>query len=196
MSAPPAAPSGPPPPSGSGCTSVTRTPSVIEDEAVRPSDRPWLDTSDARTVDGQAASAEFYGSNSVSSSLYARDFGLGIPAGATIKGITVQIKRSATGTHVKDLVLFLVKVGAIGSGLKGTAVQTQYTDDYSKQGYWPTGGYTTATYGSATNMWGTTLAPANLNAPSFGVYLAVANWTAGGATARIDAVTLTVNYCN
>ena len=171
-------------------------PAVIDDEATGSSDRPWLDTSDARTVDGQGASVEFYSSNSVSSHLYARDFGLGIPSGATIKGITLQIKRSATGAQVEDLVLFLVKLGAPGTGLKGTAVQTQYTDDYSKQGYWPTGGYTTATYGSATSLWGTTLDPAKLNAPAFGVYLAISNWTAGGATARIDAITVKVNYCN
>lgn len=194
-SAPGTAPAGTPAASGGGCTSVTRTPSVVEEESFDTADRPWLDPSDARTADGQGASVEFYGSNSVSSSLHARSFGLGIPAGATIKGIVLQMKRSTTGTQVEDLVLFLVDLGAPGTGLKGTSVMTQFTNDYSKQGNWPSGGYKTATYGSATDMWGATLNAAKLNAASFGVHFAISNWGPGSVTAHIDAVTMTVHYC-
>jgi len=187
---------GTPPAKTGTCTSLSASPNVVSQEVTSEYDASWLDVIDARTPDSQAASVNLDSYTSYSANLYARDFKLAIPTSAQIKGVALEIKRKTAGTKVGDLVVYLATLGAPGSGPKHSAVLTQYGDDRSKQGYWPTGSYTTATYGSETDLWGagTKLDAATMNASSFGVHFAVAN-DGSDATAYVDSIKLTVHYC-
>ncbi len=114
------------------------------------------------------------------------NFGFAIPAGATINGITVRINRQSSGflsPFLRDNIVRLVKAGAIvGSNLAVTAAE------------WPTS-LETATYGSATNLWGTTWTAAEINDANFGVVLSARNANTNfNRTATVDFIQVTVEY--
>jgi hypothetical protein len=115
----------------------------------------------------------------------ATNFGFSIPAGATINGITVEIKRrdaSATNKS-KDSSVKLVKGGTIGGNDKAAA------------GTYPTT-LTYATYGSASDLWGQSFAASDINASNFGVVIACTDNGAGNANPEIDAIRITIDYTN
>lgn len=116
----------------------------------------------------------------ISNYLKVTNFGFTIPTDATITGVTVAIERSSTvlnGTH--DDSIKLVKGGTISGNEKATATQ------------WPTSDGV-ATYGSATDLWGLTLTPADINASTFGVAIsAIADLA---STAQVDYVSITIDY--
>jgi len=120
----------------------------------------------------------------ISNYLQTSNYGFSIPSEATITGITVTIGRfeSATGggTDVRDNVVKLVKGGAI----TGTNLAVTGTD-------WPTT-ETALAYGGTTNLWGTTLTPADINASNFGVALAVNSTNT--RTASVDYMQISVTY--
>lgn len=112
--------------------------------------------------------------------LKATGFGFSIPQGATIMGITVNIERSTTvlnATH--DNSIRLVKGGVIAGDEKAVA------------GLWPTSD-AVATYGSASDLWGQTWTPNDINSANFGVVLSAIADIAG--TAQIDFVSIVVTY--
>lgn len=116
----------------------------------------------------------------ISNYLKVTNFGFNIPLDATISGITVSVERSSNtlnGTH--DSSVKLIKGGTISGNDKASA------------NIWPTAD-AAATYGSATDLWGLTLTPANVNASDFGVVIsAVADLA---STMQIDYVSITVEY--
>lgn len=92
------------------------------------------------------------------------DFDLAIPTGATITGIkiTVRAKRvnspSSSSPTAKDYLVKLVKAGSVVGNNNGTNTDRGDTfSDYS--------------YGSATDMWGTTWTEAQVEAADFGVVI-------------------------
>lgn len=116
----------------------------------------------------------------ISNYLKVTNFNFTIPTDATITGITVSVERSSTvlnGTH--DSSVKLVKGGTISGNDKASATQ------------WPTSDGT-ATYGSATDLWGLSLTPADINSSGFGVVVAAVADLA--STAQVDYVTITVDY--
>jgi hypothetical protein len=102
-------------------------------------------------------------------------FGFAIPASAEIRGITVEIMRTADGS-VRDSV----------SLPKGSA---------KSGGSWPQGNaegpYQKATYGGSTDKWGTTWTAADLNDSSFDVKLSVT----GSGDGHADSLGVIVHYC-
>ncbi len=117
--------------------------------------------------------------------LEATSFGFAIPADATINGIKVAIGRFSSGAsapYIRDSVVSLLKGGSV----VGTNKAFTLSD-------WPTS-EGVATYGTPTNLWGTTWTPAEINATNFGVALAVNNSNASSLTANVDYVTVTVTY--
>lgn len=118
--------------------------------------------------------------------LYGTTFGFAIPAGATILGITATVRGKVGTTGNADdnnsfEGVFLTKNGTdpIGSN-KGTGgvVFTNTAADY--------------TYGSSSDLWGTTWTPTEVNASTFGLF-----WSArvkSFDTLSIDSFTLTVTY--
>jgi hypothetical protein len=106
----------------------------------------------------------------------------GIPAGAIINGIQVDIerKKSAGLGNVKDNVLRLIKAGALVGDDK--AVATNYP-----------GSDTVASYGGAADLWGTTWTRADVQGATFGVALSC-KAEAGSGTAAIDDILITITY--
>jgi hypothetical protein len=114
------------------------------------------------------------------------NYGFSIPTNATIQGIQVTINRrssaSTAGYSINDVTVSLIKGGTITGNNKATS-----TD-------WPTS-LGTASYGSASDLWGTTWAPADINASDFGVALSVVNQsTIGSRTATVDYMQISVTY--
>jgi hypothetical protein len=121
---------------------------------------------------------------SISHYLQATNYGFGIPAGATITGITVTIGRfensTALGNDVRDYRLQLIKGGVIvGSNLAATGTDWPITEGV-------------ASYGGTGNMWGTTWTPADINASNFGVALAVNSTNI--RIASVDYMQISVTY--
>lgn len=118
--------------------------------------------------------------------LQGTDFGFSIPSNATIIGIQVTIMRQSSssggGNSINDADLYLLKTGAIVGSDKATT-----TD-------WPTS-MGTATYGGASDLWGTTWTPADINETNFGVTLsAITQATSSNRTASVDYMQITVTY--
>lgn len=88
------------------------------------------------------------------------NFGFGILTGSIINGIEVEIVQMAMGSfHVtaKDKAVQLIKAdGTLGATNKATAVEYPALDGYQY-------------YGGATDLWGETITPADVNDVDFGV---------------------------
>lgn len=120
--------------------------------------------------------------NGTSNALTISGFGFTLPAGAGILGIRVDIERSASASsRLRDQTVQLVKAGA-PTGSNRAVTTTYGTSD------------STRTYGSTSDLWGTTWTAAELNASNFGVSLAVQNTNSTATTANVDHVTVTVTY--
>ena len=116
----------------------------------------------------------------ISNYLKVTNFNFAIPTDATISGITVSVERNATSlSAVNDSSLRLVKGGVISGNDKASATPWTTSD-------------VVATYGSASDLWGLTLTPSDVNASNFGVVINAAASLA--ATANIDQVTMTIDY--
>ncbi|WP_166380446.1 sialidase family protein [Catellatospora methionotrophica] len=142
----------------------------------------WTGPADARTPNDVWAYAALAGSTS--NYLKLTNFGLAVPSGATVSGVTVAVERRASGSagDLRDASIKLVKAGTIvGTEHAATGVT------------WPTSD-AVAVYGSASDLWGTTLTQADVVNSGFGVVLAVQNVDSDGAFAKVDAVTVTVTY--
>ena len=118
--------------------------------------------------------------------LEATGYGFAIPTDATISGVTVTIGHfgsSTSGTGVRDSVVSLIQGGVVVTGTGSNLADTLTN--------WPTTATSTATYGSETNLWGTTWTPAQINASNFGVALSAAT---NGKTASVDYIQVAVAY--
>ncbi|WKZ42157.1 MAG: MBG domain-containing protein [Anaerolineales bacterium] len=115
------------------------------------------------------------------------NFGFSIPAGATIDGITVEMNRYrewSTGGGIQD-----VTVRLLGGTLTG--------DNKAEAGLWATtfSPDNVDTFGSASDTWGNTWTPAQINATGFGVELVVENThSSARRQAHVDYVRITVTY--
>lgn len=115
-----------------------------------------------------------------SASLYVSGFNFAIPKGVNIAGIVCEIERSSDlgGSAINDSVVKLMKnLTAVGTNKSG--------------GAWP-GADAYATYGSSSDVWGTTWTPEDINSSGFGVEIQAQATVA--AVARIDHVRITVYY--
>jgi hypothetical protein len=122
--------------------------------------------------------------------LQVNDFGFSIPAGAVIDGIVLEVekKRSAASGPgssgiVEDNGLQIMKGGVlVGPNKSQYGVDWPLTDTY-------------VSYGTATDLWGTTWTPADINSSGFGVSLASISYICGSTiTTSIDHVRITVYY--
>lgn len=113
--------------------------------------------------------------------LVATNLGFSIPANATITGIGVSVTRSATlPTFITDNAVRLVKAGAIG----GT--------DRSNASTWPSS-LGPQPYGGATDLWGNTWTPSDINSAAFGVAIS-AKSTWSSFSASVDGFSMTIYY--
>ena len=125
--------------------------------------------------------------NGNSGILSATNFGFSIPSNATINGVQVTIGRFASGSVVRDNVVQLI-IGGTQTG-NNKAVTGNGTD-------WPTGAANEATrlYGGVSDLWGTALTAAQVNASNFGVALVARNTSGNTRTASVDYIQIAVTY--
>ncbi len=140
----------------------------------------WSNATNVYASDDAYATASFTAPSGISNYLTATDFGFTIPTGATILGIKAEVEKKQ-GVGVIDYAVRLIKGGAVG------------TTDRSAAGSWLIAD-TTSTYGSGSDLWGTTWTPAQINASDFGFAMVAQDAGAGGATAFVDHIRITVYY--
>ena len=156
----------------------------------------WGTPGNITANDASYATAGAQIGSGVTAALRADTFGFAIPTTATIRGIVLDIIRQEfregggiegggggdPGT-VTDHTVQLLKAGvAVGANKAITG---------SDLGAWPVNTDGTISYGSPTDLWGTTWTPAEINAAGFGAFLR-ATWANGEA--RVNFMRLTVYY--
>lgn len=98
--------------------------------------------------------------------LDASAFGFSIPAGATVAGVQISLSIFASSAVGAAATVYLVKSGGV---LSGTAKTFEVFNTVA----------TTFTLGGATDLWGTTLTPGDVNASGWGFAIAVVGNGAG-----------------
>lgn len=143
---------------------------------------PWADNENVVAEDGAVASATV-DMGMPSNYLAATEFGFTIPAGATIDGILVEVKRRSDGlSDLRDARVRLIKGGTIQSTDKASASS------------WP-GSLTYASYGGSADLWGNTWTAADINATDFGVaFAAELNGFVPPGGAEVDHIRITLYY--
>jgi len=145
----------------------------------------WTSPGNITASDGVNAQVVL-GANASSNELQGTNFGFAIPAGSTINGITVEIKKQAvSGTgNPTDVDVTILKGGvATGTNLGHTG---------AGNGWLTAGGIDT--YGGSSTLWGATWTPADINATNFGVQISCMEWVGFPATAGVDFIRITITY--
>jgi hypothetical protein len=114
----------------------------------------------------------------------ATNFGFAIPSGATIDGIEVKIRASAS---------FADRLMLGGYLIKGGTLQPNTASAYSEHMLSSTS-LTDYTYGGATDLWGTTWSTSDVNASNFGAGGMSRGIGFGSASVSIDHISITVYY--
>lgn len=121
-------------------------------------DVAWSNVNNAKTSNDSHATADL--GATPSEYLKATGFGFAIPAGAVINGVQASIERKQTCflvCPVTDNIVKLVKAGTVTGNNKANTSTAWPTTDAS------------ATYGSASDMWGTTWTVSDINNANFGL---------------------------
>ena len=142
----------------------------------------WLSPTNVYTANSTYAACGTFGpgGNKISYYEVATGFGFSIPAGATINGIFAEVKKSDSDGTSYDQAVRIVKGGAIGSTDKASVVAWPSMQAYSS-------------YGSSSDLWGTTWTYSDINASDFG--LAIAAYSSSFAWSPvIDHIRITVYY--
>lgn len=145
----------------------------------------WTSPGNITANDGVNAQVALGGSTS-SNELQGTNFGFAIPAGSTINGITVEIKKQAVSGsgNPTDVDVTILKGGvATGTNLGHTG---------AGNGWLTAGGIDT--YGGSSTLWGATWTPADINASNFGVQISCTEWVGLPATAGVDFIRITITY--
>ena len=157
---------------GTGCTNATTTDwgTMINTET----------SDDAYAIYG---SGNFFDASEVSEEFQLSNFGISIPNGSTINGVTVGIERKGTSADVQDRNVNLTKTAGVQIGANKAVAADWGTTD------------ATATYGSGSDLWGTTWSEAEIEATGFGLVICVQTLAGDtNAIASIDLITITVTY--
>lgn len=152
----------------------------------------WSSTGNITTDNGTFARGRNTGGSSLTTHyLKATNFGFSIPSGATIDGITVEIKRSGvnlTGAYPADFPsdnsIKIVKGGTIS----GT--------DKSSGATWANSTLTYDTFGSSSDLWGTSWTDTDINSGTFGVVCSciIKSPAVTVSDAQVDTFRITINY--
>lgn len=171
--------------------SSAQPPATVTETNLSGSDFGWNNANNALTSNDDYAYAgatlTLLNPSKYSDYMTLTNFNMSIPAAVTICGIVVQIDRKASGLSlgavVKDYRVRLVKGGSV-------------TGNNNASGSGWTGSETTATYGSSSDLWGTTWTPADINSGNFGFALSaeISGLLGVFLSADIDNVRITVYY--
>jgi len=110
------------------------------------------------------------------------NFGFTIPIHSMIDGILVEVERNSTilNSITDNAVRLVLPSGSFGSTNKSAGATWPTADAYSS-------------FGSASDKWGETLTPIDINDKNFGVVLSAAATLLAG-TAQIDHIRITITY--
>lgn len=154
----------------------------------------WADVNDAKSRDGDVAYADVGGV--ISHYLKATNFSFDIPTDATINGINVQVMRGfedGGDQSVEDHSVKIVKGGSILSFENKASTADWPEASYDDDDGWEDMAY--QSYGSKTDLWGTTWLYSDINSSGFGVVISAQEGsTESGGVARIDHIRITVYY--
>ena len=147
----------------------------------------WIDPTGIGGSGGVYATVEDLGAdgNRYTYLLKATNFGFSIPAGATILGVVAEIARAGTtNTSTVDDTVKIIKGGTIQGDNKSTGDSV------------PAGPPTweTNTYGGASDLWGLSLTPSDINASNFGIVYAGHNIVENLERISVDFIRVTVYY--
>lgn len=151
----------------------------------------WDSTENVVALDGQFASVTlqpylncFQSSCYFSRHLTCYNFGFNIPPTATIDGVSITVAGvpDANGAiHDRTIQLRRDNLNNLyGTNMAGNQPWNVNQPDH--------------TYGSATELWGLTWAPADVNSSDFGCYIKLDNGSSNAHTVSVDAVFITVSY--
>jgi hypothetical protein len=141
----------------------------------------WTSSSNVFTSNGSDASASLAAS-AQSANLDVTGFGFNLPTGSTIVGIVADVERAASNSNsIEDYDVFLLKAGAPSGSDKASTTDWTTSDS-------------TRTYGTSTDLWGTTWTEAQVEASNFGLRLKARNLTTSTRTAFVDHVEIRVYY--
>lgn len=165
-------------------------PSTASSESHAGTTISWLSPSAALTNDGSNASATGSdGQPLYSEWLLLKGFGFSIPTGATIDGVKVLLRRSATGNSPPGS----VQTGGVQLWISSAGSSTTKQD----AGNWNTSPESVE-YGDASDLWGESPAPADINDTNFGTRLhaeyTISSGSFANVTALVDYVEITVYY--
>lgn len=129
----------------------------------------WNNPGNVAANDNTYAGVKINSNGTTSHYLKATNAGFSIPAGATINGIVVEVKKYTSVTYSGDEkkidnAVRIVKGGTIGS-----------TDRADGTTPWPnpTDPGTYVSYGSSSDLWGESWTPSDINASTFGFAISV-----------------------
>ncbi len=142
----------------------------------------WNTPSLAMLSDDTDTTTSLAGSE-ISNYLKASNFGFSLPANTTVLGIKVDVEKKTAGLAlVQDHAVRIVKGGSIG------------VTDRSNVANWTAASDTYISYGGATDLWGTTWTPADINASNFGFAISAIGVPGTGGDPEIDHIRITVYH--
>ena len=146
-------------------------------------DNDWVTPAEVISDNGVYGNitAATFDANDLSYLLKATNPSMGVPTGATINGILVEIERHYANGTVADEDVCLTKDGSARIG-----------DDKSTGAAFPASDAITS-FGSAADLWGTTWTETEINASTFGVLYKM-KATAANADGFVDFIRITVYY--
>lgn len=142
----------------------------------------WTNASNITASDDTYSSVTL-AAGAASNYIKATNFGFAIPNGSTINGIVVEFeKKTDQGNNTNDNAVRIVKGGSIGSTDKSSALAWANNDAYTS-------------YGSSSDLWGTTWTVADINGSTFGAALScIDNHVNQARICYVDTVRITIYY--
>jgi len=149
----------------------------------------WSNPGNITSSNNTYAQATVTTANGLTDFLQATNFGFAVPSTATIKGVTVEVEAKASVDGGGANYMYFAGSKLIKGGTVVGVAQNAS----------PSGHLTTSdayyAIGSASNMWGTTLTPADVNASNFGVQVQFQVRNAvSSITGDVDHIRVTVHY--
>lgn len=162
-------------------TGVQQTATVFANDTSNGGTVSWANLTNAATNNGLSADAtDVIASATNSAYLKASGYGFSIPENAVITGVSVEAELSSSSGLVTIGEVKLSKGGAI-TGTSQATMSSNFTGTY--------------TWGGTTNLWGTTLTPAEVNDAGFGVGIyAQYDPSIDPESAYVDYIAINVHY--
>lgn len=108
----------------------------------------------------------------------------------SVLSATVGAGRTASVDHCRITITYSI-AGVVDNSVRLFRAGAPVGSNKASAAEWNLASYATVTYGSATDLWGTTWTAAQINAASFGIGLSA---TVSTGTADVDSMAITVTY--